>query len=630
MKKTTFLLTLLFTSLCGFAQNTYYSQDFESGDLSGWTVTDSDGDGYDWNVLNASSVNTNIGTGSLMSFSWTSTTGPLDPDNLVTSPAIDLTGATAESNMYLFFNHLLGDATYPDKYSVYVTTSNDPAVIAAATPVLTVTPTNVNLTNKSVDITSFIGQTIYVSFRHYESLNQYYILIDDVAVRSVGNNDAALLSAKLNRYSLLSTDNMLTLTVKNVGLNAITALTLNWNDGTTDHISTIAKSIPVGATSTTVTHPIKINYASVVEKGLNITVTAVNGNTDPVMANNMVTKKFNTVSQASTKRVLFEEGTGTWCGWCPRGAVAMAYMDTTYPNEFIGVAVHNQDPMMIDEYDAGAGFSSFPGMNVDRVVKGADVSQTAMTSNLNTRKVLTTPVSLETNGAVNGSEVTINAFATFRTVFTNANYRLGVIITEDNVSDAADTGYNQTNYYAANANGIMGGYEALANPVPAADMVYNHVGRDLVGGYDGQADSVPSSITDGQVVNYTFNYSVPSTSNIDNMHGVLVLIDQQTGEVVNSKSFELATLAVNSNQVNPTVSLYPNPSTDYFTINNLKSGIYTVTIYDMSGKAVQTVKQKEVIENQSLTISTKGMAAGAYVVNIATGNTSYSKQLMVK
>ena len=630
MKKTTFLLTLLFTSLCGFAQTTYYSQDFESGDLSGWTTTDLDGDGFEWSVLDASGINSAFGTGALVSFSYDDAgVVALTPDNLVTSPAIDLSAVT-DSNLYLFFDQNVSASWPADKYSVYVTTSNDPADISAATPVLTVTPANGTLTNKFINITSFIGQTVYVSFRHYDCTDQYYLVLDNVIIKSLGSNDAQLVSAKLNRYSVLSTDNTLTLTVKNTGSNPITNLTVNWNDGTTDHISTITKAIAIGATSTSVVHPTKVNYATVVEKDLTLTITAVNGNTDPIMENNTGTKKFNTVSQASTKRVLFEEGTGTWCGWCPRGAVAMAFMDTTYPNEFIGVAVHNQDPMMLDEYDAGAGFSSFPGMNVDRVVKGADVSQATMTTNLNTRKVLTTPVNLDTNGAVNGSEITINASATFRTVFANANYRLGVIISEDNVSNGTDTGYNQTNYYAANANGVMGGYEALTNPVPAANMVYNHVARDLVGGYDGQADSVPTTITDGQVVTYTFNYSVPSTSNIANMHGVLVLIDQETGEVVNSKSFALATLAVNQNQVNPTVSLYPNPATDFFTINNLKGGIYTVTMYDMSGKAVQTVKQQEVIENQSLTISTKGMATGEYVVNIATGNTSYSKHLMVK
>ena len=31
------------------------------------------------------------------------------------------------------------------------------------------------------------------------------------------------------------------------------------------------------------------------------------------------------------KMVVVEEATGTWCGWCPRGAVWMEYMQETYP-----------------------------------------------------------------------------------------------------------------------------------------------------------------------------------------------------------------------------------------------------------------------------------------------------------
>ncbi len=630
MKKITFLIAFLLTSVFGFAQNTYYSEDFETGDLNGWTINDTDGDGFNWAVLNAGGINSAFGTGALVSFSYDdASTTALTPDNLVTSPVIDLSSSTSESNLYLFFDQIVNGSWPGDKYSVYITTSNDPATINAATPILTVTPTTGTLTNKFINISAYIGQTVYVSFRHYDCTDQYYLVLDNVVIKSLAMNDASLVSAKLNRYSLQSTDNTLTLTVKNTGVNTITNLTVNWNDGVTDHISTINKTIAVGATSTSVIHPTKVNYASVVEKELALTITAVNGNADSVMSNNTGTKKFNTVSQASPKKVLFEEGTGTWCGWCPRGAVAMEYMDTTYPNEFIGVAVHNNDPMMITEYDNGADFSGFPGMNVDRVVLGADVSQTLMASNLNTRKVLTTPVAIDATGAVNGSNITINANATFRTVFGNANYRLGVIVTEDNVTGTA-TGYNQNNYYAGGANGAMGGYESLPSSVPAAQMVYNHVGRSLLGGYDGQADSVPTTITDGQTVEYTFNYTVPATSNIDNMHAVLVLIDQDNGEVVNAKSVELATLSVNQNQLTPSVALYPNPASDFVAINNLKGGNYTVTLYDMSGKAVQTLNNKEVIENQALTISVKGMARGEYIVNVANGNTSYSSHLLVK
>jgi hypothetical protein len=307
-------------------------------------------------------------------------------------------------------------------------------------------------------------------------------------------------------------------------------------------------------------------------------------------------------------------------------------MTTTYPTQFIGVAVHNgaSDPMKLAAYDSATGLTGFPGMNVDRVVKNSGVTQSIMVSRFNERKVLATPVNINASGSVVGSAITINASATFRTVFASSNFRLGVIISEDGVQGTAN-GYRQTNYYAANANGPMGGYESLPNPVPAAQMIYNHVGRALLGGYSGQTGSVPTAIADGQTANYTFNYTVPTTSVVANMHAVLVLIDQSTGEIVNAKSVVLNTLAVDSNSyIKDQVQINPNPASDYFNINNLKGGDYTITIYDMLGKVVQTVKSKNVIENESVTIPVKGITSGEYIVNIASLASSTSLHLLVK
>lgn len=624
MKKITLLITFFLCSLLGFAQTTYYSENFDGGDLNGWTSTDLNSDGLEWSVLDASSINSAFGAGSLLSFSYDDATEtPVTPDNLVTSPAIDLTEVT-DSNVYLLFDQMI--SSYDgEHYAVYVTTSPDPDVIIASTPVIETTVTVNTLVNKFFNLTSFIGQTVYVSFRHFDCNDAYYLILDNIEVKSLAANEVQLVSAKLNRYSLLNTNNTLTYTVKNTGSTPITNLTVNWNDGT-DHSMTVNRSIAIGAT-TTVNHPTPISYADIVEKNLALSITAVNGTPDPIPANNTGSAKFNTVSQASAKKVFFEEGTGTWCGWCPRGMIAMAYMQATYPNEFIGVAVHNQDPMMLTSYDDGADFSGFPGMNVDRVVKGADVSQSTMVSNLNARKTLTVPVSLNASGGVSGNQVTINADATFRTVFANSNYRLAVVISEDDVTGTA-TGYRQTNYYAGGGNGVMGGYETKPNPVPAAQMVYDHVGRALLGGYTGQAGSIPSTITDGQTASYTFNYTVPATSTIADMHAVILLIDQENGEVVNAKSVELATLAVNQN-VATTFNIYPNPASDYINISNLKGGNYTITIFDMLGRAIQNDK-REVSDNETFLLPIKGISKGEYIVNIATGNTSYSKHLLVK
>jgi hypothetical protein len=627
MKKITLLFLFLF-ALQGQAQ-TYYSENFEGG-LNGWISTDLDGDTKLWDVLNASGINSNIGLKSLVSFSYDdASSAPLTPDNLATSPAIDLTGVTA-SNVYFLYDQL-SDPSWPDEhYAIYITNSNDPAVITASTPFYETDISEINLTNKAFDLSSFIGQTIYISFRHFNCTDKYYLILDNIEVKSLLPNDIQIVSSEIVRYGLLNSSNTLSLTLKNKGSNVVNNVTVNWNDGA-DHIATIPTSIGLGET-VTIIHPTAVQYASVVEKTLSVTATQVNGNVDSNTSDNTRSNKFNTISQASVKNVLFEEGTGTWCGWCPRGAVAMNYMTTTYPTQFIGVAVHNgaSDPMKLAAYDSATGLTGFPGMNVDRVVKNSGVTQSIMVSRFNERKVLATPVNINASGSVVGSAITINASATFRTVFASSNFRLGVIISEDGVQGTAN-GYRQTNYYAANANGPMGGYESLPNPVPAAQMIYNHVGRALLGGYSGQTGSVPTAIADGQTANYTFNYTVPTTSVVANMHAVLVLIDQSTGEIVNAKSVVLNTLAVDSNSyIKDQVQINPNPASDYFNINNLKGGDYTITIYDMLGKVVQTVKSKNVIENESVTIPVKGITSGEYIVNIASLASSTSLHLLVK
>ena len=626
MKKITLLFLFLF-ALQSQAQ-TYFSENFNSGTLNGWISTDLDGDTHLWDVLDASAINSNLGTGSLVSYSFDDPSNlPLTPDNLVTSPAIDLTAVTATN--VIFSYDQLTDSNWPDEhYAIYITNSNNPSVITATTPIYETDVADLTLTNKAIDLSSFIGQTVYISFRHFSCTDKYNLIIDNIEVKTAPINDVQLVSSDIVRYGLINVANNLSLTFTNRGGNVINNVTVNWNDGA-DHSATIPTSIGIGET-VTINHPTAVQYSSIIEKTLTVIATLVNGNADSDPSNNSSSNNFNTISQSSVKNVLIEEGTGTWCGYCPRGAVAMNYMEATYPNQFIGVAVHNGDPMALTNYDTAAGFDGFPEMNVDRVVKRESVTKNLMISHFNERKVLPTPVNLDATGSVVGSAVTINVNATFRTIFSAANFRLGVIISENGVRGTT-SGYKQTNYYALNAYGPMGGFEALPNPVPAAQMTYNHVGRNLLGGYSGQTGSVPTTITDGQLVTYTFNYTVPSTSVIANMHAVLVLIDQATGEVVNAKSVVLNTLAVNTNNyLKDQVQIYPNPTSDYFNIKDLKSGDYTITIYDMLGKAVKTIESKNVIENEALTIPIKEISAGEYIVNIASGTNSTSLHLLVK
>mgnify|MGYP004444978287 FL=1 len=76
------------------------------------------------------------------------------------------------------------------------------------------------------------------------------------------------------------------------------------------------------------------------------------------------------------KKIVMEELTGTWCGYCPRGIATMEYLHETYGDRFIGISLHGAgtgvEPMIIpgNEYlnslMSASGASGFPSGIVNR------------------------------------------------------------------------------------------------------------------------------------------------------------------------------------------------------------------------------------------------------------------------
>lgn len=454
------------------------------------------------------------------------------------------------------------------------------------------------------------------------------LAIDNIEVKEPAANDASIAAVTLNRWALISTNNTLSVDVQNVGANAITSLTIDWNDGTA-HSQTIAVNIAPGATAT-VNHPTMVTYPTAVEENITVTITATNGGADGDASNNTEAGVLhNTLSQATDKAVVIEEGTGTWCGWCPRGTVAMDYMTTTYPTDFIGVAVHNGDPMTLTAYDAAAAFSGFPGANVDRALLGVSVSQGLFEQYYNDRVNMGVPANISATSSGAGANVTVDVTANFYTPVTGANFRLAVVIAEDGVTGTTSA-YNQANYYAGGGQGAMGGYEALPDPVPAAQMVYDHVGRALLGGYDGQAGSVPATITDGTTANYSFTYTVPGTSNRANMHAIAMLIDNNTGEIVNAKQISIAEGAGISSVDAIEMNVFPNPANDVVNVSFEATGDYSITITDMAGRVVSTNVFTNLTGAQSIAIPVADLMSGNYILSVANGVGSTNQLVVIK
>lgn len=175
----TLFFALFMMAFCAKAQF-LLQEGFESATLpTGWTIIDNDGDGFNWFPTMSTTENYSYhsGSGCITSASWDSDEGALTPDNWLITPAINLT-----SNATLTFWVVGQDPSYAEEnYSVYVATSNTVAAFTATTAVLTGVSTD-TYTQKSVDLSAYTGQTVYIAFRHHITSDMFMLNIDDVEI----------------------------------------------------------------------------------------------------------------------------------------------------------------------------------------------------------------------------------------------------------------------------------------------------------------------------------------------------------------------------------------------------------------------------------------------------------------
>ena len=441
------------------------------------------------------------------------------------------------------------------------------------------------------------------------------------------NHDVKINAIELPRFTPQNQDNIIKLTLENIGESIVQSVDVSWFDGI-NHATRITTHILPGHIRT-ITHPISLKFNTVEEKDIEVMVTHVNGSADLTPLNNKINQKISSVSQSAVKKVLVEEGTGTWCGACPAGIVGMDQMYYTYGNEqFIGVAIHDGDPMEDSEYAAGAGFGSFPNSNADRAVSYIYPTFDNLETVYNQRKNLTVPASVELVSSGSGSQLNLTVSATFNATISNANYRLGVILTEDNVTGTTSD-YDQANYYSGDSQ-PMGGFENLPHPVPADQMVYDHVGRAVLGTYDGQSNSVPTSITNGQQVSYNFSYTIPSDYDRSNMHAIAVLIDHSDNKkVVNAESISISETLSNGDFVEQTeFNIFPNPVSNFINIEFNSTDNYSATITNMLGKIIMTKDFDTNSQFKSWDIS--NLSSGQYILSINHNGQSFNKMIIKK
>jgi hypothetical protein len=178
----------------------------------------------------------------------------------------------------------------------------------------------------------------------------------------------------------------------------------------------------------------------------------------------------------------------------------------------------------------------------------------------------------------------------------------------------------------------MCGFESMPSTIPAAQMHYDHVAREILDSPFGTEGSLPTEIALGSVITYHYSYTIPEGWNYDKLHIVGFLLDMTTGEVMNANNEISTYVGINSPVFEQGVSVYPNPANDFvnisFMLNNPE--VTSAEIFDLFGKKVTAVTGHEYAAGQNLIrISTEGIANGMYLVKLQVGNRVITRKISV-
>lgn len=308
---------------------------------------------------------------------------------------------------------------------------------------------------------------------------------------------------------------------------------------------------------------------------LSATVPEVNGKPN-TMADAVASGEFSCYTSDWKHVPVIEEGTGTWCGWCPSGIVLLDNMKHKYGDDFARIAVHNGDEMALRSYQGLVSdyFTGFPSAIVNRMYSVAPSGYEPMEIinelyDFYDSYPAYVDIDLESTVAEDGKSVTIDATTEFA-FDTDTKHLLSFVLTADKVGP-----YDQHNYYAGGGNMMpWGGYADVVS------TLFDDVAMNIKS-YPGITNSIPAQIEKG--VKYP-NSQKLSISNIKTpwFKIIAMVTNAKTGEIVNSKVFRggdwsgVESVAADSEQVN--ISINGN-------VVNV-SGAKNVRIFSLDGRMV--------------------------------------------
>lgn len=327
-----------------------------------------------------------------------------------------------------------------------------------------------------------------------------------------------------------------------------------------------------------------------------VTITKVNGKENAMTdANAKGTVDQLVISRgADVKRVVEEEFTGLWCGWCPQGMVGMQLAEEKFGDRYIGIAVHQNDAMA---GSSSAGYSTilgkisglpacfinrnglnpgtYYGLTEDKPFGLGDVISDELA------RISEADIDVKAEWT-DDTMKKVRATSTTRFYLDNetAPYALAYVLLSDSLKNSS---WVQTNYYSdynyvLNDPNLKPFVEA---PEKLVGLTFNHVAIASSGITNGINNSIPAPIVAEEDCTHEATLTLPTSNtlvqNKANLRVVALLINRTRGNIVNAA---VTSISEPTGIVSPATGQRASD-----------------TLYDLQGRRVKDVRHGILIQN---------------------------------
>ncbi|MDE7346647.1 MAG: hypothetical protein K2N48_07905 [Muribaculaceae bacterium] len=332
---------------------------------------------------------------------------------------------------------------------------------------------------------------------------------------------------------------------------------------------------------------------------LDVTINKVNGQSnDNILAS--ASCVVSVLPFVPVHRPLVEEFTGTWCGWCPRGYVALELLAEEYGDGIVLAAYHDSDPMQADDFPLDPDSFGFPSAilnrgDVEDPYLGKGTKGFGMKNDVKASLEESVLADIQVKAWWDDEEKTkigVSATSTFLEDKENAGYKVGFLLISNGLS-GKEASWTQSNYFAGNVSAYGGtDLEVLTTwPGKVRGLVFNDV-VVATDGFMGVEGSVPEDVVYNEPYTTLFSYDIAANSIVQdkNMLYVAAFILNPDGTVLNANK----THVEGSNAIVAIVSDAAEVSAEYYGIDGSrvkmpKDGVF-VKIIRMSDGSIRAEK----------------------------------------